>query len=330
MILNQKQERKKKKDKPFYGFDPELGFWGVPNLKQRIKNSLNPSFDLEIIHNEDGIRNAPYKSSVSDGSILCIGGSHTWGGGIKQEDRYSDLLAQRTNRQVMNMGQCSLGIDQVAIAILNRAKKYNPKVIVVEQYPWAVTRVLNHYVNGYVKPSFYLDANNDLKLKKVPRSAHFLLFRKIIGSFYSYRKEFKEFQGGIDLSENYDPLADPIFCYWKIHYYDYCYSLLEKIILICRDYCQQNNIQLFFALGAIQQQFSGKSRSRLIDYDLPRKRLGNILEKSGIAYVDMTETMLKEHSSEDPVIFEDGHINTKGHNVFATVLQKELEDRSWI
>ncbi|MEK7098190.1 MAG: hypothetical protein AAB906_05065, partial [Patescibacteria group bacterium] len=168
------------------------------------------------------------------------------------------------------------------------------------------------------------------KFKKIPGIARPRLFRKLIGSFYAYKKELREFREGIDLQDGYDPLADPMFLYWKVRYYDYLYLLLEKIILVIRDHCQQNGIHLLFSLGAIRQQFSGPSKSKLVDYDLPRERLRKILDKFGIVYVDMTEAMLKEHSQSDPVIFDDGHINPKGHGVFASVIEKDLRSRGWL
>lgn len=330
MIFAKNFKKKQVENLSVYRFDPLLGFWGKPNVKRTITQDMNPGVEIEINHNEEGMRDIPFTLKDSQGTILCIGGSHSWGGGVAQELRYSDRLAQRSGRQVINLGHCSLGIDQIAIIILKRIKKFNPQIIIMEQYPWAVVRILINYVNGYVKPAFYLDSQGQLKLKKVPRLARVPLFRRMIGSFYAYRKELREFQGGIDLGAGYDPLNDPLFCYWKVPYYNYVYALLEEIILTMRDYCCENDIKLIFALGAISQQFAGPSKSCLIDYDLPRKRLKNILEKLGIAYLDMTDSLLKEHSQSDPVIFHDGHINAKGHNVFATALQKDLENRGWI
>ena len=296
------------------------------------KSKVNDSdIELEIVHNEQGLREAPWKPLASKEAILCMGGSHTWGGGVTQEQRYTDLLGRRTGCQVVNMGHCSLGTDQIALTILQRTKKYNPQIIVVEQYPWAVVRLLRNCLRGgLIKPYFFLDNNGELKLKKVPWMARFVLCRKLIGWFYAYKKELSEFRGGINLEEDYDPLADPMFLYWKINHYDYLYALLEKIILVIRNYCLQNKIRLLFSLGAIHQQFKGPSRSQLVDYNLPRNRLKKILKKTGVPYVDMTDVMLKEHTESDPVIFNDGHINAKGHDVFATALQKDLENRGWI
>ena len=39
------------------------------------------------------------------------------------------------------MGHCSLGLDQVILAIMKNAEKYNAKIIFIEQYTWALHRV---------------------------------------------------------------------------------------------------------------------------------------------------------------------------------------------
>jgi hypothetical protein len=40
--------------------------------------------------------------------------------------------------------------------------------------------------------------------------------------------------------------------------------------------------------------------------------------------------MLEEHTKSDPVIYDDGHINAKGHDVFAKILHKEFIKLNWI
>ncbi|MFD2206852.1 hypothetical protein [Kiloniella antarctica] len=329
-LYTEKFIRAGKVSKTLYRFDAVIGFWGAPNIE---RNLLLPEYspDEKVVkHNDDGNRDIPFQLKGGEQSVVCIGGSHTWGGGVNAEQRYSDILREKTGRNVVNLGHASLGIDQVCLAILEKSKKFNPRVIVIEQYPWAVIRILNNYVNGYLKPVFSLDQSGSLKLKKVPNYARFKLFRQMLGSFYSYKKELNEFRGGIEIVNNYDPMTDPIFLYWKCGHYDYLYALLEKILIVIRDHCLQNNIQLIFALGAIYQQFQKASPSDLVDYDLPRKRLMAILDEIGVAYVDMTDPMLNEHSDESPVIFKDGHINEKGNKVFAEILQGKMKERGWL
>jgi hypothetical protein len=322
---------KTKNSRPiFYGFHPLLGFWGMANIEDKI---IFEEFGGKVVcvqHNEDGNRDISYKPKGDLKSIVCLGGSHTWGGGIEAKFRYTDVLRGKIKNPVVNTGQLSLGLDQECLYILEQAKKYNPGVFVVEQYPWAVTRILNSYANGFVKPQFSLNKEGDLKLKKVPKYARFKIFRRIQGTYLAYKKELNEFSGGIDINQDYDRMKDPIFLHWKCGHYDYLYLLLEQIIIVMRDYCKQNNIHLIFALGAIFQQFQEASPSKLVDYDLPRMRLRKVLDKLEVAYIDMTDPMLVSHSTDSPVILPDGHMNEKGNALFAKTLEDELFKKGWL
>ena len=315
----------------FYEFDPQLGFWGAPNVKGDVPFEIftDEYIQVSVQHNGDGNRDVPVPSEPTNNTIICLGGSHTWGAGVVQELRYTEQLQKRAECRVVNMGHCSLGLDQVCLAILQRSAKYNPKVIVVEQHPWSIHRVLNHYVNGYVRPYFFLDSNQTLKLQKVPYLAKYQKFRTVFGSYLAFKKEFLEYRGGVSLKTGYAPETDPIFLYWKTKYYDGMYSLVGKIMCVMRDQCRQKGVKLIFALGAIKQQFGPESKSELIDYDLPRDRLIELLEKNRIPYVDMSPAMKAAHSEDDPVMFADGHINAKGHDVFARELFNGLQARSW-
>jgi hypothetical protein len=317
-------------DTTFYRYDPKFGFWGIPDMERDVSFRLRPDVYIRCRHNEEGNRDRPCAPSRLKSPIVCLGGSHTWGVGIEQEDRYTDYLEQMTGRPVLNLGHCSLGLDQICLVILDTAERYKPSAIIVEQYPWAIHRVLYAYVNGYTRPYFILDDGGNLKLQKTPVLARYKVCRRLIGSYYSYRKELWEFQAGINLKDGYDPWTDPIFLFWKIPYYDYMYRLVEKITGVMQDFCRQRGIPLLFGLGAIMQQFGRESASALIDYDLPRKRLQSVLENNRVACVDMTEAMMREHRDEDPVIFKDGHMNAKGHRIFAEQIRIGMEKRGWL
>lgn len=313
-------------DASFYRFDPDMGFWGVPGMERDVSFEQRRGEFVRVRHNEQGNRDGAFVLGQDKADVICIGGSHTWGGGVEQDLRYTDLLQKDLGRRVANLGHCSLGLDQVCLAVLKYTERYGARTVVVEQYPWALHRVLNTYVNGYLKPQFYLSAEGQLQLTKISRTARYGATRRLIGSFHAYRKELQEYSAGIDLKSSYDPRADPIFLLWKTTYYHHMYLLVDKIIGAMRDFCFQQKVNLVFAVGAISQQFGPESESALIDYGLPRKRLIGILEQHGIHYVDMVDRMLESHTSEEPCIFTDGHINAKGHRVFADALIDELGD----
>jgi hypothetical protein len=317
-------------DAVFYRFDSKLGFWGIPNMEGEVFFKPIGDASFFVRHNEQGNRDKSYPRKNAGKTIVCFGGSHTWGVGIEQELRYTDLLeGMLSDTTVVNLGHCSLGLDQICLKLMGDIQDYSPSIVVVEQYPWSIHRVLNNYVNGYLKPFFFLDQEDKPNLKKLSRFSKYKSYRKIIGSVYAYQKEFGEFKAGIDLKRGYDPLTDPIFLYWKIRHYDYMYNLVDKILFIMKDFCHQKNIKLIFALGAILQQFGPKSRSQLVDYDLPGKRLINLLDKNRIPYVDMSDTMIAQHTNEDPVLFPDGHMNAKGHLIFAGKLRESIEKMGW-
>jgi|SaaInlStandDraft_5_1057022.scaffolds.fasta_scaffold31365_1 hypothetical protein len=312
-----------------YQFDMELGFWGVPGFNERVETGIGEK-KINVSLNSDGDREKEITEIDKNGSIVVIGGSHTWGVGIEDGRRYSDILAKKINKQVINMGKASFGIDQICMVITNKMIKYNPRIVIIEQYPWAILRILNHYMGRYVKPYFKLDSNGELQLVKVPKIAKFRYMRILSGAFLSYIKELKEFRSGISIKDNYDPMNDPIFQSWKLAHYDYMYKLFREILLTTKSYCDEKNIKLLFVLGTIHQQFVGVEKSELIDYDLPKTKIKDILDDLNIDYVDTKDELLKNHSIEDPVIFDDGHINSKGNNIFASVILKKLKKLSWL
>jgi len=316
-------------DAVFYQYDPITGFWGIPNMERDVCFTNLDKASIKVRHNSEGNRDKDVPEEKMNGSILCLGGSHTWGAGVDQDSRYSEHLSRLTGKQVFNLGHCSFGLDQICLVILKKMDAYKPGIIIVEQYPWSIHRILNAYVIGYTRPYFYLDANGNLKLQKMSSLSRFKFVRQLIGSYYAYRKEYLEFKAGINLKD-YNPWADPIFLSWKIPYYEYMYKLVDQLVAVMQNYCSQKGIHLLFGLGAIMQQFGQKSSSSLVDYTLPRNRLIAIFQKNNINYIDMTQAMLAEHTADEPVIFHDGHMNKKGHNIFAREIVKVLNTKKWI
>lgn len=318
----------------FYQYDPKLGFWGIPDISGDVffemgtdQSGKTHGVTVNISHNSHGVRDDEYDGSK--GCIVCYGGSHTWGAGVEKKDRYTDILNRELDTRVVNCGVGSFGLDQLYMLILDRAETYSPSVIVIEQYPWALHRVLNPTVHGYVRPHYVLDSRGELELRKIPGLTRFKAARKVMESFISFKKELVESKAGIDLREGYDPASDPIFLYWKMSYYDYMYNLLDKILAGLKNYCDRKDIRLMFTVGAIQQEFGPASGSDLVDYALPRKRFEALLDKNSIEYVDMVAPLLAAHSQDEPAIYPDTHINAKGHAVCAGQIKNRLEKLGW-
>ena len=213
---------------------------------------------------------------------------------------------------------------------MGRMKKYNPKIIIIEQYATAIVRILNHNMGHYVKPYFKLDSNKNLKLVKTPKIVRYKNFRMIHSAILSYKKELKEFRSGINIIDDYNLMKDPIFYLWKTSHYDYMYRLLDSILLVLKSYCDENHIKLLFVLGTNHQQFIETEKSELVDYNLPKTKIKSILDCHDINYTDSKEELLKAHSKNNTVIFDDGHLNNKGNQVFASVILSKLNKLNWL
>lgn len=318
---------------PVYRFDPTIGWWGAPNIDKLVAFEGPNGPLVRVRHNSDGNRENPFQPDLNVRNIVCFGGSHTWGAFVDQESRYTDRLTAMTKRRFLNLGHGSFGLDQICISLLTKVERYSPSAIIIEQYPWALHRVLNNYINlgpGYLRPFFYLDSDGSLKLQKLSFFTRFVMFRKIVGAYRSYKKELQEFMNGIDLKKEYDPYTDPIFLCWKTQYYTYMYSLIDKILEVIKNHCDKMGYKLLFVVVAYKQQFAPASDCGLIDYNLPAKKFKALLDKNGIRYVDTVPALLSAHTPEDPVIVQDGHTSAKGHKVIAKEINKEMDKLGWI
>lgn len=323
--------KKNKNSQTLYQFDKELGFWGIPNIKKEIYFEYAGDLPVKVEHNSHGLREKALDNEIGP-SILCCGGSHTWGGGVGQDQRYSDLLKKHQNKNVINMGHCSLCLGQIVLAILKNSKKFNAKIIIIEQYTWALHRILSKQINGensYIRPTFQLQEDGNLKLNKIPLFYRYNFIRKIITDYNNFKKELKEFQHAIDLKKEYDMKLDPMFLTWKSNYYVPMYELLDAIVRVLISFCKENQIKLLFCLNPLKSQLDFKSNSELIDYDLPHKTFSSILNKNGVKFIDTSKSMIQEHKIS-PVIFNDGHLNQKGHALMSKNIYQELIKLKWI
>jgi lysophospholipase L1-like esterase len=312
-----------------YKYDSLTGFWGAENIKKEIRFTEGSDIVATVSHNQYGNRDKKVDVNSSEKKFLCYGGSHTWGAYVEQDERYTDVLSKLTNHHFLNIGHASFGFDQIALAIEQRSDMYKPEGILIEQYPWAFHRVLNSYVNGYLKPYFYLRQDGELQYVPLPSLARFKMYRNIVGEYRSYKKEFQEMRGNVSIKEGYDPTLDPVFILWKSSYYEYAYELFGKIAERVKNYCDQKGIKLLIFLTAHSQHFIPQSASELVDYDLPSKKLMAVLDKYSVPYINLAKDLVAEQAHGRTVIFPDGHLNQHGHIKVAERLVPELKKRGW-
>ena len=125
------------------------------------------------------------------GPFFVWSGSHSTGR-RRSRKRYTHVLGNLTGRQVVNMGQCSFGIDQVALAILQRSKEFNPKSS-CGTISVGGGRILSNYVKEAMSTHVLFGQERRTQIQEIPDHAP-RLFRKLISSFYAYKK-LQEFRG---------------------------------------------------------------------------------------------------------------------------------------
>ena len=92
-------------------YDSEIGHRFVPNLRARIPNEDGGYY---VVTNSAGFRSdCEFPAQKSDKfRILMYGDSYTAGDNVSNNQRYSDLLAQKTGAEVFNFGLSGSGTDQ--------------------------------------------------------------------------------------------------------------------------------------------------------------------------------------------------------------------------
>ena len=305
----------------FYEFHNVYGFWGKKNINKSVSFPQSGEKMIKVSHNSIGIRENEIPEKSSKKRILALGGSHTWGAAINSEDRYTNILNKLTDYEFLNFGHCSLGLDQINIFIKNESLSYQPDLIFIEQYPWSIHRILNNYVNGYIRPH-YVKNKQGIIFKKISYFHNFKLFRKITGNYLAFKKDFNEFSNDIVIG-NKSGNVDPIYKYWTQFFYEDMYEICNYIIKQINKFCIKNGIKLVFLVNAVREEVFDISLSKLINFSIPRTKLIDLLEENSINYIDLSQSMIT-HNKKETVMFSDGHINEVGNNLIAKEIISKL------
>lgn len=303
----------------FYEFHNIYGFWGKKNFKRNVFFDQNNQL-IEISHNSFGARDHEFDIKNKKKKCLCFGGSHTWGAANEIEERFSNILSNEiTDIDFYNLGQCSFGLDQIFFFIKNEIKKFNPFQIIIEQYPWALLRIINSYVNGYIRPHFLIDQNGRIVEKNIPIYAKLPFLRYFQGSYYQFKKEFNEYSNNINISNTIQDI-DPLFKLWNQFFYNEMYKICKHIFLLIKEICEKLNIKLLVLVNISKEELLEKDvEIDLVDYGLPRKNLIKILTDLNIEYIDLFYNF--KNSSQIP-FYDDGHINPYGNKKIAQEIIK--------
>ena len=316
---------KSKKTKKMYEFDSKYGFWGTPFFDQLI---YYPEFDksVRVIHDRFGNRST-LNQSVCDlrSRALFLGGSHTWGAGVNNNETYPALFEAQSNFKAVNLAHCSMGLDQMALVLKNKIDALKPDYVFLEMHPWVVHRILRKSAIGFPKP--YFSSTGSYTFHKLPRIMKINLFRNITSKYREFVKAYEEYLADIRLDSISDAFKDPIFHLWKMRYYEPMYNLAEYLFTSIREETAKHGAKLIVILGPTLQELRNiNKKSELINFSLPRNKLVEILKKNNIEFIDFLENSDHFNSKNiEEIMFADGHLNEAGHKVIAArIIDKVL------
>lgn len=315
------------KNESFMGFHPKYGYWGTPNF-QKTLYFAEYAREINISHDRFGnraIENNSYEPTTRP-TILFLGGSHTWGAGLENHQTYPALIQEKSNYNCLNFGQCSVGLDQMIMVLVDQIRTVKPKHVVIELHPWVVHRVLRKSAIGFPKPYFKLEENK-ISLQRISRFNQFKQFRKFLASYAIFEKELEEYLAGIDTSKLVvNKYHDPLFMVWNQYYYRDMYRIIHFLLQTAKNLCEEEQSSLLIILGPTQQEIDFKPGIvNLIDPRIPRVRLREILNSEKISYLDLEPNFESINNLENNGVYSDGHINQIGHHLFANTILERIE-----
>lgn len=303
-------------------FHPKYGYWGTPNYH---KTTFMPEYSrsITITHDNFGNREIPVIENMlnKSGKILFFGGSHTWGGGVENFETYSAIVQQFVNYECVNCGQCSVGLDQMILALIDQMETDKPSHVIIELHPWVVHRVLRKSAIGFPKP--YIEIHqNKFVFKNIAKINRINIFRNISSKYLNFEKALLEYRAGIDTSgvENHKT-ADPLFTLWNQGYYENMYKIIQFLLQTAKSICLENDIKLLVVLGPTKQELEfNPEKINFIDPSIPRIRLRSQLEELKISFLDLQKNFQSISNETNNGIYSDGHINPLGHEIFANAI----------
>lgn len=166
--------------------DDDLGWKLAPE-----KTSLHHTryFDAPYTTNSFGFRDKPRRATRNRdiGRILLYGDSLIFGWGLKQEERFSELIeAEKGSTEIWNLGVPGYGLDQEIILHEKEGESLHADEVVYFVSASTLSRIHTGYVYAKYKPMFASQEDGHLTLVPIPegKNAAVRLLYEMLSPFY--------------------------------------------------------------------------------------------------------------------------------------------------
>ena len=332
----------------FYDFDSELGWKNKSNYRGIFQRD---EFKHEVTLNNERMRDKEVsrKKQKNKQRIAVMGDSFTWGVGVKDSERFTNIIDKNNNNyEVLNFGVSGYG-PLTYFLQLDNILKFNPDIVLIAfclgndfsdnvfyrrySYYGPFTVLSNNpkiEVHGYPLPQvneFYKNyqfidfplLKSILKNSKLYSLIHSYLSREgyIKQKFYEH---IHTQLGHIGADEFQRDIYYPNFQSESSIYKDDMSFVNKKILSKIKDILVEKNIKFSVVVAPTKCEYGGC----YIPYDYKnnnhaRNLLLNNLKDLKIDYIDSTDSLTLKDFWE-----KDGHWRPSGHNKIADGVLKWL------
>ncbi len=269
----------------------------------------SPEFTMPVRTNDEGLRSAPLVASDDVPTILFVGDAFTFGWGVAEEQRFSDVIGRRLGQpaRIVNGGHWMYSFDQQLVLMKELIARYRPKVVVQDFY-WMYTRLL--YGHAYARaPDGALQAVLDTKIDVDGRGVVRFRSDKMegAGDWISYLRPGTQ---NADLWQRTEDLVDETIRTVRASGAAYVPFLTPAGIEFPGG--------SWATVGWLEKQPPVD-----VDVDLPAARLAGMFSRRGVDVVNMAAPMRAEVASgkvSGLYYPQDGHWTPQGHDLVARIL----------
>jgi lysophospholipase L1-like esterase len=310
----------------FIRYDGRLGWANKEGASGRYKPAPGiPATTVRI--NGQGLRGGPVPVDKKPGirRILMLGDSNTFGYGVEEEERFSDLLEGRLprNHEVLNLGVFGYGTDQEALLFEQEGLGYQPDIVVLGFSAGDLSINMNSINAGYPKPFFRKEGDGlTLHNTPVPRSSPYMrsrsrvspvksrlyrhshLYRLILTRFALFNKYMFNSVPEMSGEEGMDTTV----------------AIIKRLDALCR----KNGCRLAVLLISHETWVAAESRrgARVGYYPA----LSQILPRLGIPVIDPSGVFAHRYGQGEKLFLPNDpvHLNARGNGLAAEALHNGL------
>lgn len=274
---------------------------------------------------DDGIK-LDSKLVSSDTFAVAIGDSFVYGHGVNSDKTWTELLEEKTGREVVNMGEPAAFPETEEKILEMYASRLKPKVVIfgIFQNDWADKPSFDNEKKGFTLIKRTLDSYSSTY--KIVR------FILTLPSYQSYKNYPRYTNGSVD--NYFYPLhlgpavddSDPSIMKGE--------QSMNESVLKAAQFAKDNGMQIVFVVFPSREQVywdAAKQYAPKPDADINRMNevVNGLCGENKLSCFDLTSTMIKNNDKQ--IFFPiDGHMNEVGHQIAADSIYSYLKQNGFL